>query len=141
LHYRLALYRGEDVEPISTIIDTFCDRPATLLVGAGQIAPPLEEILIGMKVGCRDVFRLEPDQAFGAYNPALLQHVSRSTLREHGVVEENLSAGDWVEFNAPTGGRYAGVFKEMNDLSALFDFNHPLAGQSLLFEVHILGIL
>ncbi|HBN6129051.1 TPA: peptidylprolyl isomerase, partial [Clostridioides difficile] len=46
-----------------------------------------------------------------------------------------------IEFNAPDGGRYAGVLKEVSETSALFDFNHPLAGQALTFEVKIIGIL
>ena len=46
-----------------------------------------------------------------------------------------------VELPAPGGGRYAGVVKEINDQSVLFDFNHPLAGQAIDFEVEILGVL
>lgn len=46
-----------------------------------------------------------------------------------------------VEFAAPKGGRFAGVLLEMNDEDALFDFNHPLSGQTLKFDVRIIGIL
>jgi FKBP-type peptidyl-prolyl cis-trans isomerase SlpA len=46
-----------------------------------------------------------------------------------------------VEFTAPNGGRYSGVLKEINDESALFDFNHPLAGISLRVDVALLGVL
>ncbi|SDV49367.1 FKBP-type peptidyl-prolyl cis-trans isomerase [Chitinasiproducens palmae] len=135
LHYRLARPDGED------IVSTFDERPATLLLGAGQLAPTLEEMMIGMKAGDHSVFRLTPEQGFGPRNPELIQRVKLSTLRENSMVGEDFSPGDLVEFNAPGGGRYAGVLKEVGETSALFDFNHPLAGQELVFEVQIIGII
>jgi FKBP-type peptidyl-prolyl cis-trans isomerase SlpA len=135
LHYRLSLADGAD------IVNTFAEKPATLLLGAGQLAPTLEDILVGMKVGHHSTFQLGADEAFGPRNPELLQRVALSTLRENGMMNEALTPGDLIEFNAPGGGRYAGVLKEIGETSALFDFNHPLAGQALTFEVKIIGIL
>lgn len=135
LHYRLSLADGAD------IVNTFGDKPATLLVGAGQIAPPLEDILVGLKSGHHSTFRLDAAPAFGERNPELIQRVTLATLRENGMVDEDFTPGDVIEFNAPDGGRYAGVLKEVGETSALFDFNHPLAGQALTFEVKIIGIL
>lgn len=135
LHYRLALTDGAD------IVNTFGDKPATLLLGAGQLAAPLEDILQGMKTGDHSTFRLGEGEAFGPRNPELIQRVSLATLRENGMMGEDFTPGDLIEFNAPSGGRYAGVLKEVGETSALFDFNHPLAGQALTFEVNIIGIL
>jgi FKBP-type peptidyl-prolyl cis-trans isomerase SlpA len=135
LHYRLALADGTDV------ISTFNDKPATLLLGAGQLAPALEDILLGKKVGDHSSVQLAGGAAFGPRNPELLQRVSLATLRENSNVGEDFGPGDLVEFNAPSGGRYAGVLKEVGDTYALFDFNHPLAGQPVTFEVQIIGIL
>lgn len=135
LHYRLSLADGAD------IVNSFGARPATLLLGAGQIAPPLEAILLGMKAGSHSTFRLTPEQAFGVRNPELIQKVTLAALRDHGVSSDEFVPGDLVEFNAPSGGRYAGVLKEIDASGALFDFNHPLAGQALSFEVQIIGIL
>ncbi|CAJ4677764.1 peptidyl-prolyl cis-trans isomerase, FKBP-type [Burkholderia pseudomallei] len=135
LHYRLALADGAD------IVNTFSDKPATLLLGAGQLAPSLEEILIGLKAGDHSTFRLAPEHAFGPRNPDMIQRVSLATLRENGMIGDDFAPGDLIEFNAPDGGRYAGVLKEIGETSALFDFNHPLAGQALTFEVNIIGIL
>jgi FKBP-type peptidyl-prolyl cis-trans isomerase SlpA len=135
LNYRLALADGDD------IVSTFGDKPATLLMGAGQLAPPLESILMGMRVGHHSVVRLERDQAFGPRNADLLQWVSLETLKANAMEGEDFVPGDLVEFNAPGGGRYAGILKEVGAEAALFDFNHPLAGQELAFEVEIIGIL
>lgn len=135
LHYRLACSDGKD------IVNTFSEKPATLMLGAGQLSPGLEDILIGMRVGDHSTFRLEPAQAFGPRNPELLQRVSLATLRANSAAGEDFAPGDLVEFNAPGGGRYAGLLKEVGETSALFDFNHPLAGQVVVFEVQIIGIL
>ncbi|WP_296658970.1 peptidylprolyl isomerase [Paraburkholderia sp.] len=135
LHYRLALADGTNV------VNTFTEHPATLMIGAGQIAPPLEEILQGLKVGHHSTFQLEPDVAFGQRSPLLIQRISLGTLHEHGMAREEFTPGDLIEFNAADGGRIAGVVKEIDETSVLFDFNHPLAGQAVEFEVKIIGIL
>jgi FKBP-type peptidyl-prolyl cis-trans isomerase SlpA len=135
LHYRLSLADGTE------IINTFADKPATLMLGAGQLAPPLEDILLGLTTGHHSTFQLEPGVAFGQRNPDLIQRVSLATLRENGMIGDTFNPGDLLEFNAPDGTRFAGVLKEVNETSALFDFNHPLAGQAVAFEVQIIGIL
>ncbi|AJE97427.1 FKBP-type peptidyl-prolyl cis-trans isomerase [Pandoraea apista] len=135
LHYRIAAPDGAD------IVNTFEGTPATLQLGGGQMAPTLEQALLGMAVGERRRVELAPEQAFGPRNPELLQRVSMKTLEENSNFGEAYSVGDLVEFNAPSGGRYAGILRELGDGWALFDFNHPLAGQPIVFEVQIIGIL
>ncbi|WP_353191320.1 peptidylprolyl isomerase [Pandoraea pnomenusa] len=135
LHYRIAAPDGAD------IVNTFEGTPATLQLGGGQMAPTLEQALLGMAVGERRSIELAPEQAFGPRNPELLQRVSMKTLQENSNFGEEYSVGDLVEFNAPSGGRYAGILRELGDGWALFDFNHPLAGQPIVFEVQIIGIL
>ncbi len=135
LHYRIALEDGTDV------VSTFEDKPATLLLGQGQLAPTLEQALFGMAEGQRMTYRLTPELAFGPRNPDLLQQVSLALLRDNSSYEESYEPGDLVEFNAPGGGKYAGVLKELGATSALFDFNHPLAGQTILFEVQLIGVM
>ena len=46
-----------------------------------------------------------------------------------------------VEFNAPQGGTYAGILQSMDEEGAWFDFNHPLAGKTIIFEVKVISIL
>ncbi|AJC19714.1 FKBP-type peptidyl-prolyl cis-trans isomerase [Pandoraea pulmonicola] len=135
LHYRIAAPDGAD------IVNTFEGTPATLQLGGGQMAPTLEQALLGMTVGERRRIELAPEQAFGPRNPELLQRVSMKTLQENSNFGEEYSVGDLVEFNAPSGGRYAGILRELGDGWALFDFNHPLAGQPIVFEARIIGIL
>jgi FKBP-type peptidyl-prolyl cis-trans isomerase SlpA len=135
LHYRLASMAGDN------IITTFQASPATLQLGNGQLAPFLETCLIGLPEGAHQSFVLAPEQAFGPRNPELLQRVTRATLDENSALDAEYKIGDLVDFAAPGGGRFAGILREINDGDALFDFNHPLAGQSLTFEVKIIGVL
>lgn len=135
LHYRLAAMDG------TSIVSTFEDNPATLQLGTGQLAPFLEACLIGLPEGAHQTFELPPEKAFGPRNPELIQHVSRATLTENSNFGEEYVIGDLVEFSAPSGGRFAGILRAIDDETALFDFNHPLAGQQLKFEVKIIGIL
>ncbi|WP_020655055.1 FKBP-type peptidyl-prolyl cis-trans isomerase [Massilia niastensis] len=135
LHYRLAVAGGSD------IVTTFNGTPATLLLGQGQLAPFLEQRLLGLPEGTHQTFELSAAEAFGERNPELIQAVSKATLDENSVPGTDYAVGEVVEFNAPKGGRFAGVLLEMRDTSAVFDFNHPLAGQALQFEVKLISVL
>ena len=142
LHYRLCGPDGAD------LINTFADKPATLSIGSGELAPAMEARLIGLPEGTRRSFELAPGEAFGERNPDLLQRVKRSLLDELGDPEQSYSVGDVVQFPTPDGGgQYAGVVREVGGADAadggwlLFDFNHPLAGQPVKFEVQVIGVL
>ena len=136
LHYRLAGPDGADV------INTFSEKPATLSLGTGQLAPAMEARLIGLPEGSRELFDLPAGEAFGERNPELLQRVKLSLLHELGDVDAEYGVGDVVQFPTPDGqGAYAGVVREVGEGWLLFDFNHPLAGQPVHFEVQVLGVL
>jgi FKBP-type peptidyl-prolyl cis-trans isomerase SlpA len=139
LHYRLAGPDGAD------IVNTFNDKPATLSLGTGELAPAIEARLIGLEEGVRTSFELAAGEAFGERNPELLQRVKLALLRELGDPDEIYRVGDVVQFPTPDGqGAYAGVVREVGPAEedwALFDFNHPLAGQPVTFEVQVIGVL
>ena len=136
LHYRLAGPDGAD------LINTFDDKPATLSLGTGELAPAMERHLLGLAEGTRTSFELPAGEAFGDRNPELLQRVKRTLLNELGDPDEQYHVGDVVRFPTPDGqGAYAGVVREVADESLLFDFNHPLAGRPVTFEVQLIGVL
>ena len=81
-------------------------------------------------------------EAFGERNPQMLQRVKRSLLAELGDRDAEYHVGDVVQFPTPDGsGQYAGVVREEAEDWLLFDFNHPLAGQQVTFEVQVIGVL
>lgn len=136
LHYRLAGPDGAD------IINTFNDKPATLSMGTGELAPAMEQRLLGLEEGSRATFELAPGEAFGERNPEMLQRVKRTLMDQLGDPDETYHVGDVVQFPTPDGSAsYAGVVREIGDDWLLFDFNHPLAGQPVSFEVQLIGVL
>ena len=136
LHYRLAGPDGADV------VNTFADKPATLSLGTGQLAPAIEAHLIGLPEGAHQAFELPAGSAFGERSADLLQRVKLSLLREFGDADAEYDVGDVVHFPTPDGqAGYAGVVRETGPDWLLFDFNHPLAGQAVRFEVKLLGVL
>ena len=153
LHYRLG-------GPAGDIINTFHGKPATLSLGTGELSPVVEQRLLGLEEGTRATFELPPGEAFGERNADMVQWVARKLLRDMGDPLETYRVGDVVQFPTPDGlGSYAGAVVQVqvqvqvgrNDKGAgdgdaandavQFDFNHPLAGQPVTFEVHLIGVL
>ncbi len=135
LHYRLAGPQGD-------IINTFEGQPATLTLGVSELSPAMEQRLLGLEEGARVTFELPAGEAFGERNPDMMQWVSRRLLKEFGDPDENYQVGDVVQFPAPNGqGSYAGAVQQAREDAVLFDFNHPLAGQPVIFEVQVIGVL
>ena len=142
LHYRLGGTSGD-------IINTFADKPATLTLGTGELSPALEHYLVGMEEGARKTFDVPAGTAFGERNPAMQQWLAAKVLREMGDPQETYTIGDVVEFPTPDGkGKFAGTVLQVGQPdgdtvreAVLFDFNHPLAGQPVTFEVHVIGVL
>ena len=136
LHYRLA-------GPAGDVINTFNDKPATLTLGNGELSPALEQRLLGLEDGAHATFDLAAGEAFGPRNPEMQQWVARQMLNELGDPDESYDIGDVATFPTPDGqGSYAGSVIEVREDGAVrFDFNHPLAGQPVTFEVQVIGAL
>ena len=138
LHYRMA---GPDGV---AIINTFGGKPATLSLGTGQLSPAIEQYLLGLPEGAHRTFELPAGTAFGERNTELVQWVARKLLNELGDPDEAYRVGDVVQFPTPDGaGQYAGSVVQVQTAgdAVQFDFNHPLAGQSVVFEVQVIGVL
>ena len=132
LHYRLSDNAGNEY------VSTFDLSPATLQMGGGQLAEPLEKCLIGLPAHQRRIVELACQDAFGEHNPQLVERIARSALPAGIELREN----SLIEFGAPDGGAgFAGFLRELDGSTALFDFNHPLAGKPIRFEVEIIGIM
>lgn len=140
LHYRLC----DDAN--NEYVSTFDLSPATLQMGSGQLAAPLERCLIGLRANERRTIDLSCGEAFGEHNPQLVERIARSALPP-GV---ELKPNSLIEFGAPAenagvraeaGISFVGFLRELSETTALFDFNHPLAGKAIRFEVEIIAIM
>ena len=139
LHYRLAGPAGE-------IINTFGGQPATLTLGTGALSPAVEAYLLGLPEDSRTTFELPAGVAFGQRNPDMLQWMARKVLTDMGDKNAEYQVGDVVQFPTPDGqGQFAGAVCQLRSddrgEAVLFDFNHPLAGQPVTFEVQLIGVL
>ncbi len=131
LRYALRLRNGTE------ILSNFDDpQPDTLTLGDGTLAPNLEEWLIGVAIGERHVFLLDPEQAFGVSQPELIHILQLSEV----VTDKPLQVASLVEFAMPDGQTLAGQIMEIREDEVKVDFNHPLADLPLEFEVEIIQL-
>lgn len=128
LHFAIKLQDGQ-------IIDSnFEAEPATFTFGDGNIPEGFEQALLGLKAGDQAELTIAPERGFGQHNPSNIQVLSRSDFKDM-----DLEPGLVISFQEP-GGEIPGVVVEFNDERVSVDFNHPLAGKTLLFEVKILSV-
>ena len=128
LHFSLVLEDGH-------IIDSnFESEPATFSVGDGNLLPGFESILMGLVNGDEREFTIPPEQAFGQHNPQNVQAVERGNFDQ-----EELELGAMFSFQNGDG-ELPGVIVDVDDDEVVIDFNHPLAGKNIIFQVKIIDI-
>jgi FKBP-type peptidyl-prolyl cis-trans isomerase SlpA len=134
LHYRLVC-NGEE------IAHTFPAEPETFCIGQGDIDPRLEALLLGLQEGDHPTFDLEAGAAFGGHDANLVHKLPRSEF----AADAPLIPGHEAEFTLPNGQILHGIIRgiaenETTESDIEIDFNHPLAGLPVQFEVKILAI-
>ncbi len=112
------------------------DRPAKILMGDQSLSPAFEQNLLGLTAGDEKSFELAPEDAFGQINPDNIHHMDRSRFSLDAPAE----AGQIIAFSQPGGGEVPGIIREVQGDSVTVDFNHPLAGHTITFEVEIVEI-
>ncbi|MFP6848501.1 MAG: FKBP-type peptidyl-prolyl cis-trans isomerase [Pseudomonas sp.] len=130
LHFALRLDNGDVVD------STFEKKPATFKVGDGNLLPGFEQAIYGLKAGDKRSMSISPEQGFGQGNPQNIQVMSRSQFQDM-----ELSEGLLVIFNDAANAELPGVVKAFDDNQVTIDFNHPLAGKALSFEVEIIEVV
>lgn len=111
-------------------------KPALFRLGDDSLSPDLKQQLIGLKTGDKTAFTLPAQATFGETNPDLIQYFSRREFI--GTAEPH--PGTVMLFSAINGNEMPGVILEVNGDSVTVDFNHPLAGQTLHFDIEVLEI-
>ncbi len=127
LHFSLTL-------PDGAVIDSnFDTRPAVFTVGDGNLLPGFEAVLLGLAAGARQCFEIPPEQAFGLVNAGNRHVLSRSQFPPDLELEEGLV----VSFSMAGNGETPGVVTSVEGDRVRVDFNHPLAGKTIIFEVYV----
>ena len=133
LHYRLEC-GGQEV------VNTFDAGPETFTLGVGELEPRLEMLLLGLKVGDHMTYELGPGEAFGAHDPDLIHTLPRGDFVANLAADAELAVDGGVDFTLPNGQTLTGTVLEIDADNVRIDFNHPLAGLPVTFEVKILAI-
>lgn len=130
LHFSVALSDG-------TVVDTTRERnvPAEFTVGDGSLLPGFEKAIFGLQAGDRRSVFIDAKRGFGDWNEANVQVFTRLQFSDM-----NLEPGLVISF-ADKSGELPGVVKEITDETVTVDFNHPLAGRDLVFEVDIIRVM
>ncbi|MFN7573283.1 MAG: peptidylprolyl isomerase [Betaproteobacteria bacterium] len=138
IHYRLAVAERDGWREV---FSTFDARPATLQLGAGQLAAPLEQRLLGLDEGVEAQFEVPAGEAYGRRNPELVQRLSRKLFDANTEPDADYAPGDVVRLALADGVQMGGVLKDADDEHVVVDFNHPLAGLPVQFAVRVIGVL
>jgi FKBP-type peptidyl-prolyl cis-trans isomerase SlpA len=129
LHFTLKLEDG-------TVVDSTRDKAAaTFQVGDGNLPPGFEHPMKGMAAGESGSFEITPEHAFGQHNPQNIQRLKRDDFGD-----EELEVGMVMSFADPSGGELPGVVSAIDGDMVDVDFNHPLAGRTLTFEVEVIDV-
>ncbi|MCC2614647.1 FKBP-type peptidyl-prolyl cis-trans isomerase [Aestuariibacter halophilus] len=131
LHFDLKLPDGSAAD--STRVH---NKPAKLVMGDGSLTANFEACLLGLHEGQKKSFELAPEDAFGMPNPDNIHHMDRSRFGPDTPVE----VGAIIAFSGPDGNQVPGIIRDVQGDSVTVDFNHPLAGQTVIFDVEIVQI-
>ncbi|MTI13472.1 FKBP-type peptidyl-prolyl cis-trans isomerase [Sansalvadorimonas verongulae] len=130
LHFSLKLENNDIVD------STFNRTPASFVVGDGNLPEGFEKHIHGLTAGSCDSFLVAPEEAFGQHNPSNIQRVGRSRFAPDMELVEGLV----ISFADQAGGELPGVIQGFDEQTVTVDFNHPLAGKALIFDVEILSV-
>ena len=128
--YVLTLANGEVVE------DTHTGMPMRFLAGRDEILPALEDALFGLAVGDETAVTLAPDDAYGAYDPDAFEDAPVDAF----PATENIEPGMPVGVQDESGEMHQAFVSEVRADTIVLDFNHPLAGETLHFQVKVIDL-
>ena len=117
-------------QPVET---TKGKAPLEFTVGGGSIIPGLESQILGMKIGEEKKVIVDAKDAYGPVDPSAFKEVPKSSMPKDAQIQP----GVVVEVEDAQGGAFPGIVWEVKDQSVVLNFNHPLAGQTLEFDVRI----
>ncbi|EKE80831.1 FKBP-type peptidyl-prolyl cis-trans isomerase [Idiomarina xiamenensis] len=131
MHFTIRLSDGSVAD--STLAS---GKPARFRMGDGNLTDNFERCLVGLRQGDKREFELQPEDAFGQPNPDNYYQVDASRFSDDTKAE----VGAIIAFTQPDGTDLPGIVRAVENGQVTIDFNHPLAGQTLTFEVDILGV-
>jgi FKBP-type peptidyl-prolyl cis-trans isomerase SlpA len=125
VNFSLSLEDGSEVD------SNFGGEPVAFIVGDGSLLPGFERLLFGMSAGQRQLFTVAPEDGFGQPNDNNLQYLPRSRFED----DRELEIGLVYSFADASGAELPGLIVAFDEEDVTVDFNHPLAGRNIVFDV------
>ena len=117
------------------------ERPLGFVFGAGFLLPKFEANIEGKEVGDKFAFTLTPEEGYGVSNPDMVIDVPTAAFMINGKVEDGLLVvGNQIPMMTADGMHVVGVVTEVGEESVKMDFNHPMAGKTLNFDVEVVEV-
>ena len=130
MHYSIALTNGSVIE------SSFDDEPVKITMGHSDVTDGMELAIFGLKEGDTQTLTLTPEQGFGLRDDDNVHDMPLSDFPQDLPPEAGLS----YSFESPEGDEIPGTVISLKDDTAEIDFNHPLAGQEIVFTVNIMAV-
>lgn len=130
LHYRISLEDGTELE------SSFDDEPLEFTMGQNTLTEGMELSLLNLKTGDKQTITLTPTQTYGYRDPDNIHDLNPADF----PADMKPKKGQVIAFDTPGGDDINGVILKVSDDAISVDFNHPLAGNNLVFEVEILKV-
>ena len=111
-------------------------EPIVFIQGIGQVIPGLESAIYGMKVGEKKTVVIEPEEAYGVYDPESLEIAKKEEFSE----EIPLDVGTFLDLRDDEENVLSAQVIEEDEDTVTLDFNHPLAGKTLTFEITLTAL-
>ena len=131
LHFTIKLKDGSIADSTHNM-----GKPAKLVIGDGSLSDNFELCLIGLSAGESKTIELKAEDAFGLSNPDNIHHMDRAKFAGNTEVE----VGTIMAFSGRDGLEIPGIITAIAGDSVTVDFNHPLTGQDVIFNVEILSV-
>ncbi|MBE9538202.1 MAG: FKBP-type peptidyl-prolyl cis-trans isomerase [Proteobacteria bacterium] len=125
VNFSLSLEDGSEVD------SNFGGDPVEFIIGDGNLLPGFERHLFGMSAGDRQIFTVLPENAFGQINDNNVQLIPRKEFDD----DAELEIGLLFSFADASGGELPGMVVSFDENDVEVDFNHPLAGRTIMFDV------
>lgn len=130
---RVVLNFSVGLEDGSEVDTNFGSDPVEFVVGDGSLLPGFERLLFGLAAGERQMFTVSPENAFGQPNDSNVQRMPRDQFDD----DADLEIGLVFSFADASGAELPGMIIEFDEDEVTIDFNHPLSGRVILFDVLI----
>jgi FKBP-type peptidyl-prolyl cis-trans isomerase SlpA len=127
LNFSVSLDDGSEVDT------NFGGEPVDFVIGDGSLLPGFERLIFGMSAGERQMFTVAPENAFGQPNDNNLQFLPRDQFDD----DIDLEIGLVFSFADASGGELPGMIISFDEEEVTVDFNHPLSGRTILFDVMV----